>query len=397
MNRTDATKAKTDVNRTLTEKKYVEIAGKSIREVFIQFLIRIYKEIPGCIIANFSKLKNLQSPNFENFREAFKPKLKKLFLVPAYTFDNVKGQFPIGFFIWDTKEKKKFKQFKADVYDKNGEFIGKKNVQSYCNFQYINDWLKKYADNTFEENEDKKIKNPIVMCCIGNDFQHNNFININFDSELKGIGNAKGIARFKITKYNLIEACIYFAVRKTVKTDWFNDRDQFLFPNDNWKTDTEFQNNCFTFTIFNSNIQSKYGVNHWIPYTETDVNAKDNFESHFMHDFINGKLDSSDTAALIEDTQNNKNNKLVFSDEAKAVFEAGKKLWQYYHKQPSANANASLYDIRSFFQGTDDSGRMNSSSNDDNYNALIADLRSALKTLSLKIQPKVYEYGFLLK
>jgi len=40
---------------------------------------------------------------------------------------------------------------------------------------------------------------------------------------------------------------------------------------------------------------------------------------------------------------------------------------------------------------------MNNKSNDETYNALIADLRSALKTLAAKIEPKVYEYGFLKK
>ena len=92
-----------------------------------------------------------------------------------------------------------------------------------------------------------------------------------------------------------------------------------------------------------------------------------------------------------------KHKALKFSDEAKTVFKAGKKLWQYYHSQPTANVNASLYDIREFFQGRDDSGKMNNTSGDDKYNELIGELRSALKSLALKIQPKVYEYGFLVE
>jgi hypothetical protein len=392
MNRTDATKAKTDVNRTAAEKKYVEIAGKSIRELFIQFLIRIYMEIPGCTIANFSKLKNLQSPNFENFREAFKPKLKKLFLVPAYTFDNVKGQFPIGFYIWDTKEKKTFKEIKADVYDKEGDYIGKKKVHSYSNYQYINDWLKRYVDNTVEENENK---NPIVMCCIGNDFQHNNFVNINFNSEIRGIGNAKGIAKFKITKYNIIEASIYFAVRKSVKAEWFNDRDQFLFPNDGWKDDTEFQNNCFVYTLFNNNIQSKHGINQWIPYTEKEVNANDNFKSNFLTDYIAGKI-KFEKNELFEE-YNVRNGKMEFSDEAKDVLDNGKKIWKYYHSFKNVKVNASFYDIKEFFQERDDEGRMKAKSDNDDYKLLLSALKQSLKTLVSKITPKIYEYGFLLR
>jgi len=40
-----------------------------------------------------------------------------LLIVPADTFDNVKGKFPIGFLIWDTKIKEKFEKIECDVYD----------------------------------------------------------------------------------------------------------------------------------------------------------------------------------------------------------------------------------------------------------------------------------------
>lgn len=57
--------------------------------------------------------------------------------------------------------------------------------------------------------------------------------------------------------------------------------------------------------------------------------------------------------------------------------------------------NASLYDIREFFQGRNAKGRMNSKSTDDKYTSLIGQLRDKLKLLADKITPKVYEYGFL--
>jgi hypothetical protein len=59
------------------------------------------------------------------------------------------------------------------------------------------------------------------------------------------------------------------------------------------------------------------------------------------------------------------------------------------------NVNASFYDIREYFQGRDDKGRMNSSSDDERYNDLIRKLRIELKELAKQIEPKIYEYGFL--
>jgi hypothetical protein len=213
---------------------------------------------------------------------------------------------------------------------------------------------------------------------------------------------------WQITKDNLIESCIYFAVRKVIPADWLNDRDQFLYPNDGWKTDLDFQNDCLAYTLFSNNIQSKYGVNHWIPFTEYQVGARDKFDSRFMTDFISGKTtksidvvcdlftpygnaDSDDDASKHDETPQPR----IFSSEAKAVFDAGRELWKYYHALPEANVNASLYDIREHFQGRNGNGKMNSASADERYTELITALRDRLKTLARKIEPKVYEYGFL--
>ena len=73
-------------------------------------------------------------------------------------------------------------------------------------------------------------------------------------------------------------------------------------------------------------------------------------------------------------------------------------MWRYYHSTAAKskyNVNASLYDIKEYFQGRNDKGKMNNSSSDERYNELIGNLRSALKDLAKQIEPKVYEYGFL--
>ncbi len=83
-------------------KKYKDELHKANNELFAQFFMRIYKELDGCIMASFSTLKYLNSSNFKKFREVFKAEFNGGFMVPANSFDNVKGQFPIGFLVWDT-------------------------------------------------------------------------------------------------------------------------------------------------------------------------------------------------------------------------------------------------------------------------------------------------------
>ncbi|HRI28075.1 MAG TPA: hypothetical protein PK715_08485, partial [Chitinophagales bacterium] len=141
-------------------------------------------------------------------------------------------------------------------------------------------------------------------------------------------------------------------------------------------------------------IQSQFGANHWIPFTEQEVKAQGRFESHFMTDFINGKIKTEQEANLFGSAVN-QNAKREFSEEAKAVFDAGRELWKYYHSKPDVNVNASLYDIREYFQGRNEQGRMNAKSEDPKYMNLISYLREKLRQLAAKIEPKVYEYEFL--
>lgn len=368
--------------------KYSGLMGYTKREMYIQFLTRIYCEMSHVTIANFSTLKNLQAPKFAEFRVFFQAKLEKLFITPADSFDNVKGQFPIGFFIWNTEKKENFEHIKADIYIENAEFLGVKDIWSYENVKLINDWIKPYrATNS---------NSIATIIGVGSDFQNQRLVRF-------GPPNMKVPAsnhNWQTTKYNLIETSIYYVVRHIIEANWLNDRDQFLYPNDNWKNDKEFQNDCLALTLFTNNISSKFGTNHWIPFTEQEVNAKNKFASNFMTDFINGKLlakQAIQNGLFASDVTNGVyiGQQIEFSAEAKAVFDAGRTLWLYFHTQPNINVNASLYDIREYFQGRNVSGRMNARSENEQYSALIAELRIKRVALAYKIKSKVYAYEFL--
>ncbi len=86
----------------------------------------IYEKLPNCTLALFSTLKFIQGPNFRQFREYFQAKFLKGFVVPAYTFDNVQGKFPIAFTIWNLQQKEKIHHVECDVYDEDGILLGKK-------------------------------------------------------------------------------------------------------------------------------------------------------------------------------------------------------------------------------------------------------------------------------
>ncbi|TLD83234.1 hypothetical protein LS70_005660 [Helicobacter sp. MIT 11-5569] len=327
-----------------------------------------------------------------------------------------------------------------DIFGRNGEFLGKKRfyrqTSSKAN-KTINDWLREYksAGETLG-----------ILMADAPDFQHNKQIAIlnNFPCNNQ---MTKAIA-----KQNFIFIAVYFAVRHCIAHTWINDRDQFLYPNHLWEKDSSFQNDCLAFMLFygQNRITSKEGVNHFIPFSESQVGAKEAFESNFMHRFINGKikdskpldstfktseakkgnLDLTSKSFLIASSVSNAESltqkksqqnlfsnddlgilsfiptkPLEFGEEAKEVFKAGLELWKYYHAQEFKdsknpyNANASLLDIKAHFQGFNDKGKMNppQKAQDSYYKDLIGNLNFALNNLAQKIEPKIYEYGFLLE
>ncbi len=117
-------------------------------------------------------------------------------------------------------------------------------------------------------------------------------------------------------------------------------------------------------------------VNHFIPYTEQEVGAPDRFESDFMVQYMRGKK---------------------FSKESNAVLEAGKALWKAYfantdvhtvRKELKLNrADVGWYQIRKALQSRNESG--------DFPPVSFKAFESAYKSLTEKLQPMVYELGFL--
>jgi hypothetical protein len=380
-------KGKAGVNKSKAHDKYSEKVGTAGREIYILFFARLFDELNGCIIGEFSKLKALQGSAFSEFRDFFTAELVKSFVVPAYTFDNVKGNFPIGFKIWNTSVNNPFEETQSDVYDEVGNLIGQKTFSVTEKSDFINKWISKH-----------KVTTDFIGFLAGtngNDFQQNGIVYILNKKEQ--MANPRGIW---ISSQNLIQASIYYAVRHCVAQTWLNDRDQFLFPNDGWKTDKEFQNDCLAFTLFTNGIQSKFGTNNWIPFSEQEVNSREKFESNFMANFIKGKPNPPAKSSftihmLFEPEASYHTPPLQFSAQASSVFDAGRELWKYYHKQPNCNVNASLYDIREHFQGRNEAGKMNNKSSDETYMRLIGDLREKLRHLAEKIEPKVYKYEFL--
>ncbi|MFT2774405.1 hypothetical protein ACMWP0_07485 [Helicobacter pylori] len=376
-----------------THETYKDLLGSGSNELFAQFFMRIYMELNGCIMASFSKLKYLNSSNFKKFREVFKAKFLEGFMVPADSFDNVKGQFPIGFLVWDTATPplKPTNAINLEVFDSLGEFLGYKNIHLCNKVLFLADYLQKFQPT----------KRDAIFGYLDpgrNSFQHQNLVHISVIDK----SQQSHVKYFPIIATTILLVSVFFSIRHCIKATWQNDRDQFYAPYDDaFQDDSEFKNNCLIFMLFHTQnrITTTQGTNHFIPFSETEVKANERYSSHTLLDFLKGKIKEEGDSLFLNAKKENK--PLESSQSASKVFNAGKKIYRHYHTQASTNrhynANASLYDIKEFFQGRNAQGKLNlpAKAKDEYYKQLYANLQDALKDLAKEIQPKVYEYGFL--
>ncbi|WP_242677872.1 hypothetical protein, partial [Helicobacter pylori] len=278
MSGTGEHKAKVARNNKVYE-TYKDLLGSGANELFAQFFMRIYKELNGCIMASFSTLKYLNSSHFKKFREVFKAKFLEGFMVPANSFDNVTGQFPIGFLVWDTATPppplKPTNAFNLEVFDSSGGFLEYKTFKPIVDkVKNINEWFKAYKD---------KRDYLGILVCDAPDFSH---------QDTNYLQNHKGTSHLhyeNLTLTNLLIGAIYFSIRHCIKATWQNDRDQFYAPyDDTWQDDSEFKNNCLAFMLFHTQnrITATQGTNHFIPFSEDEVDSKERYFSHALLDFV---------------------------------------------------------------------------------------------------------------
>ena len=115
--------------------------GFASKELFAQFLIRIRHELPNAKLAMFSTLKYVNAPNFELFRRVWKAEFLSGFVVPSRSFDSLKGEFPIGFLIWDLAKKISIGDIETTVLNRDGTVIGDKAYVVRPVSTFLNAWI----------------------------------------------------------------------------------------------------------------------------------------------------------------------------------------------------------------------------------------------------------------
>ncbi len=373
--------------------------GKASNELFTQFLARIALEMPTATLAMFSTLKYVNAPNFEKFRTVWNAKYLGGFVVHNKAFDGLTGDFPIGFLCWQTHQntvkKTPITEISVEVLDKNAEPMGNKLFDNLPSNTFLNVWLERPKANKELVIPLKNALSPSItaprvktwsdgaiayMYCGVNDLQHAEQQTVIYSSVYGG-GNG-----FYIIAENLWQAAIVFSIRRLIKPTWLNDRDQFLQPTK--ELTDEFKNDCLIWMLFNRcqrtasannlewNNKQWSLISHFIPFTENEVNAKGRFESDFMVRYLKGK---------------------TLSKESQAVLNAGRELWKAYFAQTDDyivreefklnRPDVGWYQIRNALKKRNES--------QDFKTVDFSMFETAYKQLTEKLQPLVFELGFL--
>ena len=392
-------KNKQGISRTRASNIAKEKYGKASNELYTQFLARIVEEIPSATIAIFSKLKHVNAPTLSKFRNNWKADFLDGFVVPSQCFEGLKGSFPIGFQIWKASQGSKeiVKTIEVEVLNKSANPIGSKTFINPDQFELLTDWVTRISTN---EEETIPLKNAVTpatakgdlrgkkwaedaigwLNCAGHDLQNASRKTMLFSS---GYGSARG---FFVTEKNLWKAATVFSVRRLIKPTWINDRDQFLQPIG--ELPVAFRHDCLMWMLFNeSNLSASADglewddrtwsiVNHFIPFTETEVNAPDRFESDLIVQYLVGKK---------------------LSKEGKRVMEEGRELWKAYFAHTDVHAvrdelklnrsDVGWYQIRTALKRRNASG--------DYVHVDFTAFDKAYDELGDKLRPQVFDLGFL--
>jgi hypothetical protein len=340
----------------------------------------------------FSSLRYITTVNDDKFRNKyFSCKLERGFMFSSQNFSGCKGNFPVGFLIWNlTKKNSREQIISLDVYNNNLEKFAVKKIYSARPEESLNKWIerprriKKFPPMSGGLNVayKNKIRCDLIsenflagFMCKSNDLYQQNWTALLSGPYVSGHG-------MSITPENFERAMIIHAVRKLPKVTWINNKDQFMQPTN--ALPPEFISDAVIWSLFAPSNQTVSLRN--VEYEDEVYRLKNNFFPFLLSEVRQWKCSSPEIrmqlALATEDRFAAtwiKNHEL--SAQAQAVLNAGRELYKKFYSE------LSTLDVRKWKIEDWDAGW---------YQIRTALGESvSLKILSEKLEPQIYELGFL--
>lgn len=385
------------------------------KEIFNQFLFRILKiktdykltKISICLVCNPSFISKQSYHKFRNLLLSEFNFVDGIYFQASH-FANVSSSWGITFNIWksgESKDKNNFVHRLVDVSENNEIYeFGEKNIYNIDSLSSINDWLYsktngkpsrtkpwigfRSAPHKLESASSAKITDD-TLAIIANTLSGINLSNVFY------VGNNGG--RYLITKRNLLEACAHFVARTSKENYWYNDKDEFLVPNETHPKYREFLLDSLVMSMFVSQVSLRntacanqiFDIKNeffWMSKQEILALAEKNHNDYTYEDALN-----SDERFVYNKLQEIKDD---LSPEAKAVLDKATELVKSSFKYRELfNESHPEYQINNWDCGW---YQIKALLKEFMPNEL-KEFRAIYKQLADKMRPMVYELGFLRK
>lgn len=404
--------AETKIKKIMIKDKLKE----SSQQIYLQFLYRFLKikqkyNLKNIYICLFAPTLYLTGARCDDFREIFLKefKFKKGFIFNASNFYNVSAQWEISFSIWQAGEEKNKSEFKYDIkeVDINGEItkINEKTVYNIPKFNRASNWI-------INKNNKEKIETILLKSGINIEiatkgknidtlaFLMNDSNNIYANTKGVYILSApvkRHVKTTEINQNNFEDCCSLFAARRIIKSDWINQKDEYIIPNKENEKYKEWVGDSLIISIFDNAAMQTSLRNILVN------NKKFNLENELF--FMSNKdiktvANENINNEVYEDCKKFNSERFMYlklqninlSNEAKIVLEEGKKLViESFKYRKEFDLKYPEYNINSWDAGWYQVKKML----DKNMKNELIEFNKKLNKLKDKMIPIVYEIGFL--
>ena len=382
--------------------------GEASRELFTQFLFRISKEFAGrtAHLGLFSKLKYLNSNNDQKIRDGFfRYAYRRGFVFPIRCFHGAKGNFPVGFLVWDLAQRRALseQEITLDVFNGDLEKVGTKTVPCVSRSAMLNKWCPRprwdghsvmppFSSALKQCVGNKDVRDHIAdgflfsMASLGDDFQHTNLVYI-LSTPCASAG------AFSVTPENFERAMVLHAVKKIPAPTWTNDRDAFYAPR--CAPGAAFVSDCVVWSAF---APSNYAVSLTdVPYKGRVYQIRNSLFPFAFADACAWDCPLGDIAAQFAGREDDRYlarwlKGRDLSSEARNVLDAARALYQRFYADildtnwvdcRIRTWDVGLYQVVQSVKGTGVAA------------GELAALRAAHMALRAKLLPQIYDLGFV--
>jgi len=310
--------SKTKINY---EMLFYEKLGKSAEQLYTQFLHRIIKfkrttriEIS---LAFFSPTLFLTGSSFKKFREIFLNEFcfEKGFVFCSKYFTNTASSWSVMFSLWSPR--KNTNKFIVEVKDFNEdgiiETIGTKELYNTDNYLAANKWAKEKIIG-IKRYDYPHLSNPLSVKEHGGGTWCDNAIGYLCNASNNVMCNTKQVSLFSsadtlfhgfpFINQNFYEVISLFTARKTITSNWINQKDEYIAPNEQHLEYPQWNIDAIIYSLFNgsSNQSSLRKITYkekiwdiknewfWMPNSQMLQLANENGFDELYHD-ANGDHD----------------------------------------------------------------------------------------------------------